>query len=48
MSYMGGQLAAMAVMAVMAALVGGVAWAVVVMSKPRPPLEDDDEPERET
>ncbi|CDO06225.1 hypothetical protein [Mycolicibacterium cosmeticum] len=44
MSYLGGQLAALAVMA---ALVGGVAWAVVVMSKPRPPLEDDDEPESE-
>ncbi|GAS95570.1 unnamed protein product [Mycolicibacterium canariasense] len=42
MSYLAGQLAALAVMA---ALVGGVVWAVLVMREPRPPLEDDDEPE---
>ncbi|WP_272952300.1 hypothetical protein [Mycolicibacterium smegmatis] len=29
-------------LAMVAALIGGAVWAVVVMRKPRPPLEDDD------
>lgn len=29
--------------AMVAALIGGVAWAVVVMRKPRPPLEEADD-----
>lgn len=31
--------------AMVAALIGGVVWAVVVMRKPRPPLEEHDEDE---
>lgn len=38
MAYMAGQLA---FLAILAALIGGVIWAVVVMRKPRPPLDDD-------
>ncbi|WP_458317912.1 hypothetical protein [Mycolicibacterium brisbanense] len=30
-------------LAIVAALIGGVIWAVVVMRKPRPPLESDDQ-----
>ncbi|MGW4095282.1 hypothetical protein [Mycobacterium sp. NPDC004974] len=40
MAYLAGQLL---FLAVVAALIGGVIWAVSVMRKPRPPLEDDDE-----
>ncbi|WP_204354782.1 hypothetical protein [Mycolicibacterium llatzerense] len=35
--YMAGQLV---FLAVVAAIVGGVIWAVVVTRKPRPPIED--------
>ena len=42
MAYRAGQLV---FMAVIAALIGGAIWAVVVMRKPRPPLESDDEDE---
>lgn len=42
-SYMAGQLL---FLAMVAALIGGVVWAVSVMRKPRPPLEEaDDEDE---
>lgn len=30
-------------LAVVAALIGGVIWAVLVMRKPRPPLEEADD-----
>lgn len=40
MAYMAGQLV---LSAIVAALTGAVIWAVLVMRKPRPPLEDDDE-----
>lgn len=30
-------------LAVVAALIGGVIWAVSVMRKPRPPLSDEDD-----
>lgn len=40
MAYLAGQLL---FLAIVAALIGGVIWAVLVMRKPRPPLEDDDE-----
>lgn len=40
MAYMAGQLV---FLAVVAALIGGVIWAVVVMRKPRPPLEEADD-----
>ncbi|WP_166906484.1 hypothetical protein [Mycobacterium sp. DL440] len=39
-AYMVGQLV---FLAIVAALIAGVIWAVVVMRKPRPPLEDDDD-----
>ena len=39
MAYMAWQLV---FLAVVAALIAGVVWAVLVMRKPRPPLEDDD------
>lgn len=39
MAYMAGQLV---FFAVVAALIVGVIWAVMVMRKPRPPREDDD------
>ncbi len=42
MAYMVGQLA---FLAIVAAMIGGVTWAVLVMRKPRPPLEDDDDGE---
>ncbi|WP_264076917.1 hypothetical protein [Mycolicibacterium houstonense] len=31
--------------AMVAALIGGVVWALSVMREPRPPLEDDDDEE---
>lgn len=31
--------------AMVAALIGGVIWAVTVMRKPRPPIEDDGDDE---
>jgi len=40
MAYMAGQLA---FLAVVAALIGGLVWAVLVMRRPRPPIEDDDD-----
>lgn len=40
MGYMAGQLL---FLAVVAALIGGVIWAVLVMRKPRPPLEEVDD-----
>lgn len=40
MAYMAGQLL---FFAMAAALVGGVIWAVLVMRKPRPPLEEDED-----
>ncbi|WP_165609457.1 hypothetical protein [Mycolicibacterium fortuitum] len=40
MAYMAGQLL---FLAVVAALIGGVIWAVLVMRKPRPPLEGSDD-----
>lgn len=40
MGYLAGQLV---FLTIVAALIGGVIWAVVVMRKPRPPLEDEDE-----
>ena len=40
MAYMAGQLV---FLAVVAALIGGVVWAVLVMRKPRPPVEEDDD-----
>ncbi len=40
MAYMAGQLV---FLAIVAALIGGAIWAVVVMRKPHPPREDDDE-----
>lgn len=40
MDYIAGQLV---FLAIVAALIGGVIWAVVVMRKPRPQLEDEDE-----
>lgn len=39
MAYMAGQLV---FYAIVAALIGGVVWAVVVMRKPRPPRDDND------
>lgn len=42
MAYLAGQLL---FLAMVAALIGGVIWAVVVMRKPRPPLEDDQDDE---
>lgn len=39
MAYMAGQLA---FLAVVAAVIGGLIWAVVVMRKPRLALEEDD------
>lgn len=33
--------------AMVAALIGGVIWAVVVMGKPRPPLEEADDEDDE-
>ncbi len=40
MAYMAGQLV---FLAVVAALIGGLVWAVLVMRRPRPPIEDDDD-----
>lgn len=40
MAYLAGQLV---FLAVVAALIAGVVWAVVVMRKPRPPVADDDD-----
>ena len=40
MYYLVGQLA---FLAIVAALIGGVIWEVVVMRKPRPQLEDEDD-----
>lgn len=40
MAYMAGQLV---FLAVVAALIGGLVWAVLVMRKPRPPIEGDDD-----
>jgi len=40
MDYLAGQLV---FLAIVAALIGGVIWAVVVMRKPRPRLEDEDD-----
>lgn len=40
MAYMAGQLL---FFAMIAALIGGVIWAVQVMRKPRPPLEEHDD-----
>ena len=40
MAYMAGQLV---FLAVVAALIGGLVWAVLVMRTPRPPIEDDDD-----
>ena len=42
MDYLAGQLV---FLAIVAGLIGGVIWAVVVMRKPRPQLEDEDEDE---
>ena len=42
MGYLAGQLV---FLAIVAGLIGGVIWAVVVMRKPRPQLEDEDEDE---
>jgi len=42
MAYIAGQLV---FLAVVAALIGGVIWAVLVMRKLRPPVEDDDDTE---
>ncbi|WP_286174777.1 hypothetical protein [Mycobacterium sp. DL99] len=42
MAYIAGQLL---FFAMVAALIGGVIWAVLVMREPRPPLEDDDDSE---
>ncbi|WP_286131862.1 MULTISPECIES: hypothetical protein [unclassified Mycobacterium] len=42
MAYMAGQLA---FLAMVVALIGGAIWAVWVMRKPRPPLEDNDDDE---
>ncbi|WP_020098837.1 hypothetical protein [Mycobacterium sp. 360MFTsu5.1] len=39
MDYLAGQLV---FLAIVAALIGGVIWAVVVMRKPRPRFEDED------
>jgi xanthosine utilization system XapX-like protein len=38
--YMAGQLV---FLAIVAAVIGGVIWAVLAMRKPRPPLEDYDD-----
>ncbi|MCF6386963.1 hypothetical protein L2K20_08250 [Mycobacterium sp. MBM] len=38
MAYLAGQLV---FYAIIAALIGGVVWAVIVMRKPRPPRDDD-------
>jgi hypothetical protein len=43
--YMAGQLV---FLAVVAAVLGGVIWAVMVMRKPRPPLEDHNDEADET
>ncbi|WP_418004408.1 hypothetical protein ACNO8X_04965 [Mycobacterium sp. PDNC021] len=43
--YMAGQLV---FLAVAAAVLGGVIWAVMVMRKPRPPLEDRNDEDDET
>ncbi|WP_285034590.1 hypothetical protein [Mycolicibacterium sp. lyk4-40-TYG-92] len=40
MDYLAGQLV---FLAIVAALIAGVIWAVVVMRKPRPHLEDEDD-----
>ncbi|MFC6128458.1 MULTISPECIES: hypothetical protein [Mycobacteriaceae] len=40
MDYLAGQLV---FLAIVAALIGGVIWAVVVMRKPRPRFEDEDD-----
>ncbi|WP_269086245.1 MULTISPECIES: hypothetical protein [Mycolicibacterium] len=40
MDYLAGQLV---FLAIVAGLIGGVIWAVVVMLKPRPLLEDEDD-----
>lgn len=40
MAYMAGQLV---FLAVVAALIGGLVWAVLVMRRPRPPIVDDDD-----
>lgn len=40
MDYLAGQLV---FLAIVAALIGGVIWAVVVMRKPRPRLEDEED-----
>ena len=40
MAYMAGQLV---FLAIVAALIGGVTWAVLMMRKPRPQLDADDD-----
>lgn len=40
MAYMAGQLV---FLAIVAALIGGVIWAALVMRKPRPAIEDDED-----